>query len=278
MKILVTGSSGFVGRHLMKKCRELGFSPIPVDIKEGIDAGDWNQIRKMGHFDVCVHLAAVVRPKKTMHGEPDCFFDNVRNTLHMSELCRIHKAKMIYVSSYVYGQPLRLPIDETHRVAGVDSYSESKIFGEHICLTYNKLYAFPLIIVRPFNLYGKGQSERFLIPTVIRGAEQGRIVVRDMEPKRDFLHISDFVRLLITCLHHELTGYEIINAGSGKSYSVSDVIDIICSQWNRPVSVMNRNNKREHEIPETLADISKARRILNWRPEVSFEEGIKQLL
>jgi len=278
MTVLITGSSGFVGRHLMARCADLGLPVIPLDIHEGIDLGDWNQIQGIDTFDVCVHMAANTHLKERLYHTHSYFHQNVVGTLNALELCRIQKAKMIYISSYVYGKPVDLPIDETHLVVGFNPYAESKILSEQLCLSYSNIFKLPMIILRPFNLYGKGQQDVYLIPSVIKGARTGQITIHDLEPKRDFLHISDFVSLLIKCIAYIPSGSDIFNAGSGISYSVSDVIDIVCLQFNHTITVENMNQRRENEIAETLADISKANRVLKWHPMISFDEGIKRLI
>ena len=278
MTVLITGSSGFVGRHLMARCADLGLPAIPLDIHEGVDLGDWNQIQGVDKFDVCVHMAANTHLKERRNHAHRYFYQNVVSTLNVLELCRIQKAKMIYISSYVYGDPVDLPVDETHSVVGFNPYAKSKILGEQLCLSYSNTFKLPMIILRPFNLYGKGQQDVYLIPSVIKGARTGQITIHDLEPKRDFLHVSDFVSLLIQCIDYIPSGSDIFNAGSGISHSVSDVIDIVCSQFIHPIAVENMNQRRENEIAETLADISKANRVLKWHPMISFDEGIKQLI
>ena len=181
---------------------------------------------------------------------------------------------MIFVSSYVYGRPQNLPIGEEHPAASFNPYTESKIIGERLCLKYSQDHGLPVSIVRPFNLYGKGLNEELLIPTVIRGAKNGKIAVDDQRPKRDYLYISDFVDLLSLLSVYDQVGCEIFNAGSGVSHSVREVIETVSSMYDHEIEIHSRNRERKNEIFETRADISKATELLHWKPAVSLVEGL----
>ncbi|MCK4677840.1 MAG: NAD(P)-dependent oxidoreductase [Bacteroidales bacterium] len=274
MKIVITGSSGFVGGHFVDKCFGLGYEVFPVDIKEGFDMTNWNQVRTIDQFDLLVHLAAKLFSHDGSFNSHDLYLTNIVSTLNALELCKIRNAKMIFISSYVYGLPKNLPIREDHPASSFNPYTESKIIGERLCLKYNQYHGLPISIIRPFNLYGKGLNEELLIPTVIRGAKKGKIIVDDQRPKRDYLYISDFVDLLSGLSVYDQAGCEIFNAGSGVSYSVEKVIETVCSMYDHEIEVHSRNRQRENEIFETRADISKAMKLINWKPAVSLVEGL----
>ena len=274
MKSVITGSSGFVGSHFVDKCLDLGHQVFPVDIKEGFDMTDWNQVRTIGQFDVLVHLAAKLFSHDVSFNSRDLYLTNIVSTLNALELCKIRNAKMIFISSYVYGRPQNLPIREDHPAASFNPYTESKIIGERLCLKYSQNHSLPVSIVRPFNLYGKGLNEALLIPTVIRGAKNGKIVVDDQRPKRDYLYVSDFVDLLSGLSVYDQAGCEIFNAGSGVSHSVGEVIETVCSLYDHEIEIHSRDRERKNEIFETRADISKAMNLLNWKPAVSLVEGL----
>ena len=91
---------------------------------------------------------------------------------------------MIYLSSYVYGSPDYLPIDEAHPVKAFNPYAQSKVICEQICKGYSRDFKVPVIVFRPFNIYGPGQNEDFLIPKMIRHAKHGRIEIRDARQER----------------------------------------------------------------------------------------------
>jgi nucleoside-diphosphate-sugar epimerase len=280
MGILVTGSDGFVGSRLVGHLEREGYESLTLDIKTGVDLRDWEQVEDIGPFRVMIHLASLIGGTKSVL-EPRCFFHwNLTCTFHALELCRIHRAKMIYVSSYVYGRPDYLPTDEAHPPRALDPYGESKIIGERLCEYYRRRFEIPIIILRPFNLYGPGQQENFIIPTVVRqlNGDGDNIVVDDLAPKRDFLHVDDFIGLLTLLIEYDPTGTEIFNAGSGTSASVKEIIEMLCLLSGRAPKIFSRERRRTDGIPETRADISKAGRLLGWEPGIVLKEGLRRLL
>jgi nucleoside-diphosphate-sugar epimerase len=278
MKIAVTGSSGFVGSHLVKRLKALNHIVFDIDIKKGIDITDSRQLESVEHFDTLFHLAAKSYVPDS-YKDPRSFFHlNIIGTLNALELCRLYKAPMIFISSYPYGSPQYLPIDENHPVAAFNPYAQSKLISEQLCQAYNRDFQTPVIIVRPFNLYGPGQNENFLIPSIINQAKSGKIVLKDPDPKRDFLYIDDFIDLLVKLLNVRNTDCQIFNAGSSKSFSVREIAEIVCRLINKNISIEFTNHKRPNEIPDTVADVSKAKKLLGWQPKISAEEGLGFLI
>jgi len=278
MKIAVTGSCGFVGSHLIKRLRELDADIIELDIKNGIDITDWGQVQAAGKFDVMFHLAAKSYVPDSYKYARDFYCSNIIGTANALELCRIHKAKMIFVSSYVYGAPRYLPIDEKHPVAAFNPYAQTKIIGEQLCEGYNRDFDVPVVILRPFNIYGKGQNENFLIPTIIKQAKTGKILLKDAAPRRDIVYIDDVVDLLIRAMEYNQTSYEIFNVGTGVSYSVGELTDMIVGLFGSSIEVKFEGEKRKNEIPDVKADISKAKKLFNWEPKVTVHQGLQRLV
>jgi UDP-glucose 4-epimerase len=277
MKVAVTGSSGFVGSHLIRKLTELGANIIELDISNGVDITDWKQIQDVGKFDVMFHLAAKSYVPDSYKYPRDFYYSNIIGTLNAMELCRVHKAKMIFVSSYVYGIPQYLPIDEKHPVAAFNPYAQTKIAGEQLCQGYYRDFDVPVVILRPFNIYGKGQNENFLIPTIIRQAKTGKILLNDPCPKRDIIHIDDVADLFIKAMEYSQTGCEIFNVGTSVSYSVKELADMIVGLFGHSIEVAFKNEKRKNEIADVTADISKAKKLLGWIPKVDIFYGLESL-
>ena len=132
-------------------------------------------------------------------------------------------------------------------------------------------------IVRPFNIYGPGQDERFLLPTIIRqGVDPAidRITVRDLRPRRDFIHVRDLVALLIATLARVDDG--VFNAGSGASFAVGEVVAEVNAALDRPKPVECTGDERREEVLDVVADISRAGRELGWTPRVAFRDGVRE--
>lgn len=277
MKTVVTGSSGFVGKRLVQRLASVGHKVISLDITEGVDLSHWKQIAEIPAFDCAFHLAARTFVPDSFNNPLDFYFANVVSTLNMLELCRRHKARFVYASSYVYGPPQYLPIDEKHPVVAHNPYAQTKLIGEDLCRAYWRDFAVSSCIVRPFNIYGPEQNGCFLIPSIIQQARQGKIVLKDPRPRRDFIYIDDAVDAYIACLSFCEPGVAIFNIGSGQSFSVEDVVRAVAEPLGCD-NITFLNEYRLNEVLDTVADIAKARKAISWIPKVSFEEGIQHCI
>ncbi|UCF63590.1 MAG: NAD(P)-dependent oxidoreductase [bacterium] len=278
LTVAVTGSSGFIGRALTNKIESARWDVIRLDLTQGINLSDRNQLKNVPRFDTLVHLAARSFVPASYENPHDFYSNNYLTTLNALELCRENNAKMIYISSYVYGHPQYLPIDENHPVQAFNPYADSKLMCEKLCRSYHDFFEIETIIIRPFNAYGPNQGENFLIPSILGQLKKGEIVLNDPKPKRDFIYLDDLVEFIVKAISFSDSSFEIFNVGSGKNYSVQEIVELILQNWDKPVRVQYRHVIRENEILETLADISKARDMIGWLPDTSFESGINKVM
>ena len=278
MRIAVTGSSGFVGSHLVKRLKELGADIAGLDIKNGVDITDWKQVQSIEQFDVLFHLAAKSYVPDSYKYPRDFYYSNVIGTINALELCRLWKSKIVFISSYVYGVPQYLPIDEEHPVAAFNPYAQTKIIGEQLCRGYSRDFDIPAIILRPFNIYGEGQNENFLIPTMIKQAKTGNILLKDPYPKRDYVYIDDVVDLFVKVMEYHPTECEIFNVGTGISYSVRELVEMIVALFPNPIDVAFTSQNRKNEVMDTKADITKAEKLLGWSPKTDVHQGLQRLV
>ena len=277
MNISVTGSMGFIGSHLVKKLEELGRNIVPLDILNGIDLTDWNSLQNTDEFDVLIHLAAKTYVPDSYKYPREFYNSNILGTLNALELCRIREAKMIFTSSYVYGKPEYLPIDEKHPTVAFNPYANSKIIGEKLCEGYNRDFGVSVIILRLFNIYGAGQNRNFLIPSIIEMMKNGKVILNDPSPRRDFVYIDDVIDAYIKASEYNSSDFEVFNIGYGKSHAVQEVVDIIGKHYHDNIEIEYTGEKRRNEIFDTVADITKARELLGWQPEISLKNGINRL-
>jgi nucleoside-diphosphate-sugar epimerase len=274
MIIAVTGSNGFVGKNLIASLKTGTDEIIEIDLTTGIDITDQNDCARIPRFDVIVHLAAKIFVPDSYRHPHDFYYTNYIGTLNVLELCRKYNARIIFASSYVYGNPKYLPIDENHPLVAFNPYADSKIQGENLCRSYNKYFGVKSIIVRPFNLYGKGQQNIFLISSILEQAKSGTIILQSSKPKRDYVFITDmisaYIKMIFSCFE-----FEIFNIGSGVSYSVKEITEIVNGQFNKALDIRFTETERPDEVPDTVANIEKAKMQLSWEPKVLLAEGIK---
>jgi nucleoside-diphosphate-sugar epimerase len=275
--ILVTGASGFVGTHLVRELQSRGARVVTHSTRDGDLSRSEPKAHGIRHV---YHLAARTYVPESWLNPLNFYEANVLGTLNVLEFCRKSGSSLTLLSSYVYGQPGRLPISEDHPLEAFNPYSHSKILAEQAAQFYQTAFRVPVTIVRPFNLYGPSQANHFLIPTLIKQAlspDAEAIIVEDFRPKRDYIFIDDLVHLLILLLDR-FRGAGVYNAGSGVSVSVQDLAELVVRLAGTGKRVQSRENPRQDEVPDTVADISHAREVLNWRPNVCIEEGLRRTI
>lgn len=268
--ILVTGATGFVGRHLVPALKHREMEVWPYSLRADLP----DSIR--GRVSHVFHLAAKTYVPDSWSNPPAFYEANVLGTAKVLDFCRRVGASATVISSYVYGRTSSLPVSEYHQVQAFNPYSHSKILAEQVARYYAESFAVRVTLIRPFNLYGPFQDHRFLIPTLIRQALDPALTVisvADARPRRDFLFIGDFIDLLVrtNAISHAFGTY---NAGSGSSISVADICGTINGLTGRPKPLVSRGESRPDEVFDVFADISKAKRELDWRPKTSLEKGL----
>ena len=274
--VLITGANGFVGRQLIARLREEEHQVTELTHAAGnvADAATWASIPP---HSFVFHLASRTFVPDSWKDPAAFIHTNAIGTLQALEYCRKHGASLIYVSSYLYGNPHTLPISENAPLFTPNPYALSKKNAEDFCVFYHQCYGVNVTILRPFNIYGEGQSNQFLIPQLVEQAVYEQAFhVKDLEPRRDYLHLDDFIRALIAT--SSLSGLHIINLGSGKSHSVQEIIQTICQLEGKNYPIQDDGLRRPNEIMDTIADITLAGELLQWKPAISLEEGITRML
>jgi len=280
MKILITGYSGFIGSYLQKRLNQTEHELILVDITNGTDICDWQQVKHFEGIDVIIHLANLSFVPAS-YEQPKKFYEtNYLSTLNMLELCRLNGSKMIFFSSYVYGHPQYQPIDENHPIQAFNPYAQTKVICESLCEGYNRDFKVPVTIFRPFNIYGKGQNPDFLIPSIIDQARNGKISIKDDRPKRDYIYVDDIVEAIVAAVEIKSMEKSIdkYNLGTGVSYSVREIVEIVRSLFDTEIEYLCTHEIRPNDVLDTVADISKIKKELHWEPKVSIREGLKKMI
>ena len=275
-EILVTGATGFLGRHLVSALESRGFA---VRRHSSADGDIANCTLPMQGVSRVFHLAGKSYVPDSWLAPQGFYQTNLMGAVNVLEHCRRNQAALTLISSYVYGEPKRLPIAEDHPVSAANPYAHTKLLAEDTARFYEERFGVPLVIVRPFNIYGPGQRSSFLIPSIVRQAIDPSIdVVRvqDLRPRRDYLYVADAVAMLLASLRPGSHG--VFNIGSGHSTSVAEVIDLVYMAAGIRKPVLSADVQRPGEIMNVVADVSRAASQLDWRPCTAIEDGIAAMV
>lgn len=271
--ILVTGARGFIGKPLVAALQRDGAEVLTHNRTCG-DIAD-NRLEYPGVTHV-YHLAAKTKVPESWSDTLEYYRTNVLGSVNVLELCRNSGATLTFLSSYTYGIPESLPISEKHRLHAFNPYSHTKIVAEDICRYYAEQFGIPITIVRPFNIYGPGQDSHFLIAKLIAQATDPTIdqfTVLDSRPRRDYLYLDDLIDLLIRT--RKPTGLATYNAGSGRSFTIEHIVEILNSFLDTPKRLVSHEQARQSDVMDVVADISAAAS-LDWRPAVTLEDGLRR--
>lgn len=275
--IVVTGASGFIGHALCRSLYQGGHKVVTLSSKDGhiADPRVFSHIAEARHV---FHLAGRTFVPDSWKEPQDFMNVNVLGTTNVLEFCRAQDASLTVISAYLYGVPERLPIKETCLPRPNNPYALSKYLAEQVCEFYATHYGMGITVVRPFNIFGPGQKPHFLIPQIINQVKERQIIrVKDLTPRRDYLYIDDLIDALVRTLEAH-RGYHVFNIGSGSSISVGELISVIQTAAGTEMPVVSENQIRRNEINDVYADISKARALLGWDPNTTFQQGIERML
>ncbi len=281
MRVIISGGDGFIGRHLREHLSSQKLEIKNLSRLEGYDLSE-ECLKDVGHADAVIHLAAKTYVPDSRINPKFLFKENFLSTLNLLEYARCEGInKFIYLSSYVYGKPIYLPVNEEHPLNIDNPYGRSKLLCESLCRSYAEDFGMNIVIVRPFNIYGLGQDNRFLLPTIMNQAidkDSENIVLNDLSPKRDFLYIKDLVAILEKILDNPpSSNLSVINLGFGRSYSVSDIAQKLLNAFNIKKNVIQKGSKRDNEILDCYADISYLKERYNWKPKFDMDQGLKDM-
>jgi nucleoside-diphosphate-sugar epimerase len=273
--IFITGSRGDIGSRLKAGFISLGHKvrgseneTLRIENKDYFDAIDNPE-----SIDVLYHLAAISFVPLSWDNPSDFIKINVLGTSNVLDFCNTYNIKLVYISSYAYGIPQYLPIDENHPVLSVNPYALSKNMGEQLCEFYGKNFQLSYNIIRPFNVFGSLKNKSMLIPEIIDQIIEGENVkVKDLVPKRDYIFIDDVIDFLM--ISKSKFTNDVYNLGSGLSYSVKEIIDTCQKVWGTDIEVVSAQVTRKNEIPETISNMAKVKNVFNWSPKFNLEEGL----
>ncbi|HYY93774.1 MAG TPA: GDP-mannose 4,6-dehydratase [Pyrinomonadaceae bacterium] len=308
--VLVTGGAGFIGSHLVEHLLGEGLWRVHVvdDFNDFYDPAvkrrnvaphlsredfrlteadirDRDALEGVfdeSAFDCIVHLAARagVRPSLV---EPLLYAEtNIRGTLNLLELARAHGVRQFVFgsSSSVYGENEKVPFSEDDPVGRpISPYAATKAAGELLCHTYSHLWGLRSVCLRFFTVYGARQRPDLAIHKFARLISEGRPlpVFGDGTTRRDYTFIDDIIAGVRAAIDYEASAFEVINLGESRTVSLSELIALLERELGREALIEGRPTQ-PGDVPQTFADISKARRLLGYDPQTPIEEGIRRFV
>jgi len=301
-KVLVTGGAGFIGSHLIERLVKDDHKVVVIDdlslgreenlssVKDKIQfykksiCEDLNDILEKEKFDCIFHVAALPSVQCSIAQPVITHEVNVNGTLNLLNLCKKHNVKRFVFSSSssVYGEQKNIPLKEEMETKPTSPYALHKLIGEYYCQLFNLLYGIETISIRYFNVFGERQSAEgeyaCLIPKFSKMFLSGTkpIINGDGEQTRDFIYVGNVVyaNILASKTQNKKSFGKAFNIGNGENKSVNYITQKI-------KDILGVNLEATHGDPviepkHTLADISKAREILEWVPNSNFDENLKR--
>jgi nucleoside-diphosphate-sugar epimerase len=274
-KIWITGGGGFVGGALTRLLTSKSFEIIDTGGINTLNLCEWESVKNLPKQETIIHLAGKSFVPDSFKDPLSFYNNNILSTLNILEKAKIDGSKVIFFSTYVYGSPLYLPINENHVKSPQNPYTQSKLICEDLCEAYNRDFGVPITIFRPFNIYGPGQHSSFFIPTIISQINNTIIYLNDSRPKRDFIYIDDVIEAVFRSIDNDDNLFRIYNLGSGVSTSVKDIVNMIILFSQSKARASFSDQVRQGEILDTVADISKIKAELDWEPKMPLDKGLK---
>ncbi|CEO87779.1 NAD-dependent 4,6-dehydratase LegB [Syntrophaceticus schinkii] len=304
MRILVTGSGGFIGSHLTERLVQEGYdvraflhynslghwgwleeSSIrnQIDVYLG-DIRDYDSVRDaVKGVNIIFHLAALIGIPYSYKSPLAYIKTNIEGTYNvlqaaLDEGC----SRVVHTStSEVYGTAQYVPIDEEHPLHAQSPYAATKISADQLALSFFRSFNLPVVVARPFNTYGPRQSARAIIPTVITQvlSRVPEIKLGNLSPTRDFNYVKDTVSGFLAVAFSEHVEGEVINIGSGVEISIGDLVQLISKIIGIDANVVQEKQRvrpGKSEVERLLCDNKKVKQLTDWETKYSLEEGLKE--
>lgn len=306
-KVLVTGAGGFIGSHLVETlvtadAQVRGFVRynsrgdagllrlLPPDLLSQVeviagDLRDEDAIRKaVQGCQTVFHLGALISIPYSYYHPVEVASTNMMGTLNLLLACRdLGVERLVHTStSEVYGTAQIVPINEEHPLQGQSPYSASKIGADKLAESFSCAFGLPVITVRPFNTFGPRQSARAVIPTIITQAlTLDTVSLGSLDTTRDFTYVSDTVSGFLHAARSEKGLGEVFNLGTGEEIRIGDLAEKVIRMVDRKVSIQvdsQRLRPQNSEVMRLISDNSRARKVMGWKPETSFEQGLENTI
>jgi len=295
-KLLIVGGTGFIGSNLAHKAVENSFNTtvlslnLPTKDKQiesveylQADITNLDQLRERlssYKFDYIVNLAGYIDHSRFLDGGRQIInthFDGVQNLLQVLDWAYLKRFVQIG-SSDEYGDQIA-PQSEDVRESPISPYSSGKLFSTQLLQMLYRTEELPIVVLRLFLVYGPGQNNKRFLPQIIEGClTDSSFPASTGEQLRDFCYVDDISRGIIMSLKNDDVKGNIVNLASGKSISIREIIELVRSIIGYGNPEFGKIPYRVGENMALYADTTKARKLLNWAPEIKIEEGVRRTI
>ena len=301
-RVLITGATGFVGGYLIAHLREAhpawqitGTTRHEPNADAGLVCCDLREVSALTALvaqvqpEMVVHLAGQSNVPASFADPEGTLANNILGALHLLDACRTHepKARLLIVSSNeVYGPapPEAQPLREDRPLRPVNPYAVSKAAQEMLALQYAHSYGLDVVVARPFNHIGPGQTDRFVVSAFARQVvevergERQSVAVGNLDVARDFTDVRDVVRAYVLLLEHGARG-GIYNIGRGMAVQIAGVLDTLCRLARVHVTVeRDPTRMRPSDAPVMMGDTARLRQATGWEPQISLTQSLSETL
>ena len=287
MNILVTGSKGFAGRHLVEHLEASGYTALTPEI-DLLNATETEVVISKHEFDGVIHLAAMAEVGTSLISPAKILRNNIFAQLNLLETLRRRNSKariIIICSADEYGGSQTGPIDENTPLMPASPYAVSKVAQDFLGLQYFLAYGLNIIRLRPFNHIGEGQRTGFVVPDFVkriveieRSGKSGEILVGNLEAVRDFTDVKDMVLAYELALTKGQVG-EVYNVGSGKGVKISHLLAELIKMSKAKIKItVDKSRFRPGESPQLVCNCGKFILATGWKPEIPLETTLKRVL
>ena len=271
MGILISGANGFVGSHL---CNELNdFEIFDRKSKSIFDLSSW---LSYGEKEYLIFLSARTSISDSWENPYLTYTDNTQALHTALEYCRKCNVKLIYFSSFVYKIKREGIYNESDTLKAYNPYALSKISSEKLIEFYCSNFKMDAVILRPFNIYGQGQNNSFLIPHIYKEINNGgEIQLISLIPVRDYVYIKDVVNAIKLIINSSFKGQKTYNLSTGIGTSVGELISIISKVTGKEYKIKEIGDSLQNEIKKAVGDNSLFSSDYKWKPKFNLIRGIK---
>ena len=302
-RVLVAGGAGFVGSNLVRELLAIGAEVIVYD---NFLHGTRQNLEELGST-VQVVIGDVLDEYKLYNAfqkfKPRYAFDlvgdtyvptaydipkrflkvNIEGTMNVLLAAKTANVeRILYVSSTeVYGEAKHVPMNEEHPLLPLNTYAVSKLAADRLCVTFHHEHGIPVVIARIYNCYGPRETQPYVIPEIITQLDKGPVVeLGNVRAKRDFTYVTDTARALIATLRSDLPNGDVVNVGSGVSYSVEELVNKIAPMMGHERWEIRTDPRRLRrlDIEHFECDPRKVRSLTGWEPLVGIEDGLQKTI